>query len=404
MKKTLTMVLVCAVAFVFSFGAFCPEEAYAATVKMNKTSVVLYLDDDSANTVSLKVLNGSGKATWSTNLSKVVKIKSTGKRSAKVTALKQGRVTVTAKLGKKSYKCTVTVMKSNDDYSALLSKAAKAVMTYKYKDLMELAPKDELIKWIDSLGEDARRIIIKDQGGEDKYWRTAENFYLATVGTEYATTAEGATKGFFYTTGFGVPTTADKGNYRVVSEKSYKSVYGEAKFESLKTAYAKNLGLEIQDAKIIKCTSNYKISYGGGDYEKGSFSSTFTIFKAGDKWYFAPYNLKKLTTWQETYENLTAADTLYITADSTEINLSEREYVTLTVHEGKYAGTFDIIYDTSGEYSMAGCNNVYCEWGEWIDENSIELYIYPIDSSAYGDVAIRNSVNDDVLLIRVSYE
>ena len=57
-KKSLVVVLACAVLFVTTLGCVLPEKADAATVKMNKSSVTLYLDDDAANTVTLKILNG----------------------------------------------------------------------------------------------------------------------------------------------------------------------------------------------------------------------------------------------------------------------------------------------------------------------------------------------------------
>ena len=126
-RKSLAVLLALVFTFVSIAGYVLTENAYAASAKMNKSSVTLYLDGASANTASLKVLNASGKATWSTTLSKVVTVKKTGNRSAKVTAVNPGKVTVTAKIGKKKYKCTVTVMRSNDDYGNLLSKASSAV-------------------------------------------------------------------------------------------------------------------------------------------------------------------------------------------------------------------------------------------------------------------------------------
>ena len=387
-KKSLAVFLACAVMFVTTLGCIVPEKAYAATVKMNQTSVTLYLDDNAANSVLLKVLNGTGKAAWSSNINKVVSIKSIGKRAAKVTALKPGRVAVTAKLGKKRYKCTITVLRTNDDYNMLVSKAAKAVVTCKYKTLMSLAPKDKIINWIDSLGETTRRKIL---GGECQvnFWKNPNDFYLCTMGRQYATTSEQADQWYIYTTGIGLnPEKAKNGNYRIVSEKSYRSVYGESKFENLKNLYAKNIGMELQEAKIIKCS--YKCDLFDC---KDTHSKTFTVIKSGDEWFFAPYSGKSISEYANIFENLTSADTLYLTANKTSVVLNKERVVTITVETGDYVGDYDVIFDTSSGYGIA------CEWGEWIDDNKIELYIYPTEENPGGPIWISNSVNDTELSI-----
>lgn len=387
-KKSLAVVLACAVLFVTTLGCVLPEKADAATVKMNKSSVTLYLDDDAANTVTLKILNGTGKASWSSNINKVVSIKSTGKRAAKVTALKPGRVTVTAKLGKKRYQCTITVLRTNDDYNVFVSKAAKAVVTCKYKTLMELAPKDKIINWIDSLGETARRKIL---GGECQvnFWKKPNDFYLCTMGRQYATTSEQADEGYIYTTGIGLnPEKAKNGNYRIVSEKSYQSVYGESKFENFKKIYEKNIGIELQEAKIIKCA--YKCDLFGC---KDSHSKTFTVIKSGDQWFFAPYSGKTISEYANVFETLTPADTLYLKADKTSVVLNKERVVTITVEAGDYVGDYDVIFDIGDSYGVA------CEWGEWIDDNKIELYIYPTEENPGGPIWISNSANDTILSI-----
>ncbi len=64
------------------------------------------------------------------------------------------------------------------------------------------------------------------------------------------------------------------------------------------------------------------------------------------------------------------------------------------VEPGDYVGDYDVTYDASY------CG-VECEWGEWIDENKIELYVYPTEEYPGGTIWIRNSVNDEQLGIRV---
>ena len=81
-------------------------EAQAATKKkvaINKTTWTMIKGD----TYQLKVSNvKSSKVKWSTSNKKIVTVDKKGK----VTAKKKGTATVTAKVGKKSYKCKVTVI------------------------------------------------------------------------------------------------------------------------------------------------------------------------------------------------------------------------------------------------------------------------------------------------------
>lgn len=387
--KSLAIFLTCVIMFVTTFGFILPENVYAATVKMNRTSAILYLDDNAEKSVTLKVLNGTGKASWSSDLNKVVNIKSTGKRTAKVTALKPGKVTVTAKIGKKKYKCTVTVMYKNDEYNTLVNKAAKAVVSCKYKTLVDIAPKEEIIQWFDSLGETARRKII---GGEfeSNFWKNSDDFYLLTMGRMYATTSEQADQGYIYTSGIGLlPEKSKNGSYRIISEKSYQSVYNESKFENLKKLYAKNFGMDIQEAKVIKCSYKCDIS-GCNDLH----FKTFTLIKSGDKWFFSPYSKETLSKYNKIAENLTPEDTLYLSANKTSVVLKRECVVTITVETGDYEGEYYLTFDTGG------CYGVECEWGEWIDDNKIELYIYPTEEYPGGSIWITNSVNDCFLAIR----
>ena len=80
-----------------------PIQAEAATVKLNKTKVTIYV----GKTLTLKLTGTSKKATWTSSNKKVATVSSKGK----VTAKKEGTATITAKVGKKSYKCKVTVKK-----------------------------------------------------------------------------------------------------------------------------------------------------------------------------------------------------------------------------------------------------------------------------------------------------
>ena len=73
----------------------------AASVKINKTKKTLYV----GNTYNLKITGTKNKVKWSTSNKKIATVSSKGK----VTAKKKGTVTITAKVGKKKYKCKITV-------------------------------------------------------------------------------------------------------------------------------------------------------------------------------------------------------------------------------------------------------------------------------------------------------
>lgn len=73
----------------------------AASTKINISRKTLYI----ANTYTLKVIGAKQKISWSSSNRKVATVNSKGK----VTAKKKGTATITAKVGNKRYKCTITV-------------------------------------------------------------------------------------------------------------------------------------------------------------------------------------------------------------------------------------------------------------------------------------------------------
>lgn len=96
MKKILVMFI----AVIMIIGIL-PVRVEAATVKLNRTKVTIYV----GSSATLKVSGTKKKVKWTTSNKKVATVTSKGK----VTAKKAGKVTITAKVGKKSYKCKVTV-------------------------------------------------------------------------------------------------------------------------------------------------------------------------------------------------------------------------------------------------------------------------------------------------------
>ena len=77
----------------------------ASKVKLNKKKVTLYV----GKSTTLKVKGTKKKVKWSSNKKSVATVSSKGKVKAK----KKGTATITAKVGKKKYKCKVTVKKKS---------------------------------------------------------------------------------------------------------------------------------------------------------------------------------------------------------------------------------------------------------------------------------------------------
>lgn len=80
-----------------------PMHTEAATVKLNKTKATIYV----GKTTTLKLRGTSKKAKWRSSKKSVAVVTSKGK----VTGKRSGTATITARIGKKSYKCRITVKK-----------------------------------------------------------------------------------------------------------------------------------------------------------------------------------------------------------------------------------------------------------------------------------------------------
>lgn len=114
LKKKLTALML-AMAMVISSPVVVAQTvvtAEAATVKLNQTSATLYENDS----LQLKVEGTKKKVTWKTSDKAVATVNSKGL----VTAVKAGKATITAKVGKKSYKCSIVVNARSLDRTDIL--------------------------------------------------------------------------------------------------------------------------------------------------------------------------------------------------------------------------------------------------------------------------------------------
>ena len=102
--KTTKKLLALIFAVVLSFSMLPTTNINAASkVKLSKTKTTIYV----GKTVTLKLKNNKKKVKWTTSNKKIATVSKKGKVKGK----KAGKVTITAKVRKKKYKCKITVKK-----------------------------------------------------------------------------------------------------------------------------------------------------------------------------------------------------------------------------------------------------------------------------------------------------
>lgn len=116
------VLLVVVAAFMFS----TPVEA----AKLSKTSLTLV----KGKTYTLKLKGTKKKATWKTKNKKIAKLSNKKKSSVKIKAVKAGKTTITAKVGKKTYKCKVTVVNKKKAVNSSAKSDSKDSQTSDKKD------------------------------------------------------------------------------------------------------------------------------------------------------------------------------------------------------------------------------------------------------------------------------
>jgi uncharacterized protein YjdB len=129
------------------------DHVLAASPKLNQTSATLWIGD----TLQLKVKNTKQKVKWSSGKKSVATVSAKGKIKAK----KAGKTIITAKIGKKKYKCRVTVRKTQLSSTKLTVDYGKSVpLTLEY-------PKKK-VAWFSSdkqvVYADGKRVYAKAVG------------------------------------------------------------------------------------------------------------------------------------------------------------------------------------------------------------------------------------------------
>ena len=137
MKKTIRKSLFMAAMFLIMCCAMLlPSTNVSAQVKLNTTNVTLSVGQSK----TVKISGTSKKAKWSTNKPKVATVSNKGK----ITAVGQGTATITAKVGKKTYKCKVLVYQASSG-NVKLDKKVKAIIQKEIKANMSDAEKVKAI-------------------------------------------------------------------------------------------------------------------------------------------------------------------------------------------------------------------------------------------------------------------
>ncbi|MBO5487873.1 MAG: C40 family peptidase [Eubacterium sp.] len=109
LKKACSLVLVAALALTIGFDGQTAEAGAAAKVSLSTKKLTI----EKGKSKTLKIKNTKKKVSWKLSTKKYVTIKKTGKYKIKITGKKVGTTKITAKVGKKSYTCTVKVKKAS---------------------------------------------------------------------------------------------------------------------------------------------------------------------------------------------------------------------------------------------------------------------------------------------------
>ena len=104
-KKNLNIILILFLCLIIAM----PTPVMAAT-KISNTKKTIYAGE----TFNLSISGTNKTIKWSTSDKSIASIKKVNNKKYKITGKKQGKATITAKIGSKKYKCVVTVKKARN--------------------------------------------------------------------------------------------------------------------------------------------------------------------------------------------------------------------------------------------------------------------------------------------------
>lgn len=334
-KKNLALVLVFTLIFTAAFMGLTADKAEAASAKMNKSIVTLSLDKTAKATIKAQGL--TGKITWSTTDAKVVTVKSSGTKSAKITAKAAGRAVVYAKAGGKTCKCTVTVLKKNNSYYRQLNKTIIQATKGNTDKLLELSQEEGLRFWAEQMV--GLPYLKQKYGGTSM---TTEGYLTSEIAASQLMDIS----------------RSKNGSYRIVREKSFASYYSKEEYNDLKECYYFNMGMNVTEAKVIDFVYNGYSVY-DGKLEK-NVKSSVTMVKADGAWYYSPgfvqWNMRDMTV-----DCLSKApeETFRFYLSKEVLNLSDDGQVKVVIDPVEYEGTYQVTCE-----SLNGI--VETEWGNGV--------------------------------------
>ncbi len=136
MKKYSCHLLLFLTVVVMIFMLSSEEVSAASTVKINKTSKTM----DLGTTYTLKLTGTKSKIKWSSSNKSIVSVNSSGL----ITAKSVGNASITAKVGKKKYKCEVNVIDPYADSIPLSAAKQQSVTMVAHRGMSSVAPENTI--------------------------------------------------------------------------------------------------------------------------------------------------------------------------------------------------------------------------------------------------------------------
>ncbi len=239
-NKFFVMMMILSLITPFAVSNANATVAYAATIKLNKTSISL----DVGKTYTLKISGTKSKVTWSTSNKKVATVNSSGK----VTAKKAGSATVTALVNKKKYNCKVTV---KTPVNPLVKNAPFAAQDANLGKFNTVVPKD----WtMDILAQENNDIIVMLYPSSADLASGSSNITILVQETDTATTYDIAKEYFasVLTEDLFISQFAENGIENITLSEFTTSDYETKNGTAFKTKYIADYKVAEQEGSFIQ--------------------------------------------------------------------------------------------------------------------------------------------------------
>jgi hypothetical protein len=207
-----------------------PVDVDAASIKLNKKKMTIYV----GQSVTLKVKGAKKKKVkWKSSKKKIAKVTNKGK----VTGCKVGKATITAKVGKKSLKCKVTVKKFPQAKASNI-KVKKIAFTQRGDLVARVTNNNKIYACVNNI-----KAIFKNKNGAPIH---TEKTYEIGIGA-------GASKLIMFDTSYSNAKDAASVSFIVSMEPTYAySFYTEYNYDMKATRNSNNVGLTFRNTSKVK--------------------------------------------------------------------------------------------------------------------------------------------------------